>query len=140
MKTIDDIRGLISPNQGLRVVAPAPRTYRGKRARRQAFYHRQRLSRALQRFVRGESAKWRASIQRAHLDMITSGLGIVEVMWDRGDGDGFTAKPLRDGEWPKAMLRTGDFGISDAKLRQPEEEAKNKAARARLDAMRTRAP
>lgn len=109
MKTIDDIRGLISPNQGLRVVAPAPRTYRGKRARRKAFYRRQRIARVVRRFVREESAKWQASIEQAHRDMLITGTGWVETLWDRGDGEGFTARPIEPGEWPKAMLRTGSI-------------------------------
>lgn len=85
---------------------PLPTKKRGRRARRQSFYRRQRIARVLQRFVRIESAKWQASIEQAHRDMLITGTGWVETLWDRGDGEGFTARPIEPGEWPKAMLRT----------------------------------
>lgn len=35
------------------------------------------------------------------------------LMFDRGDGEGFTDKPLEPGEFPRAMLRTGELGRWD---------------------------
>jgi hypothetical protein len=29
-----------------------------------------------------------------------------EVLFDRGDGNGFTRVPLKPGEWPRAMIRS----------------------------------
>jgi hypothetical protein len=80
-------------------------------SRRQSFYRFQRLRRIIARFVRESYDGWQASIEQAHRDMIVTGFGAV-VVWDRGDGQGFTAEPLREGEWPKAMMRAGsaEFG------------------------------
>lgn len=78
---------------------------RGRRAKRQSFYHRQRIARLLQRIVNAEAETWRASIERAYRDMLCTGFGAIE-MRDSGDGEGFTARPIEPGEWPRTMLRT----------------------------------
>lgn len=89
----------------VRVTYPARRRYTSRRARRQAFYARQRIERTLSAILRGDSMKvHREAFDAAMLACVTTGTGVVEVLWDRGDGEGFTAEPLREGEWPNAML------------------------------------
>jgi len=95
--------GAVTLNQ-FTVIPLVYRTHRGRRARRAAFYARQRLGRALTSLLR--SLEPASVIDDAYCDCLRTGTGAVEVRWDRGDGEGFTSEPLRDGEWPRAMLRT----------------------------------
>lgn len=111
-------------------VIPLPPRKSGRRARRQAFYQRKRIERTLDAILRDSIKVHGELIHEAVLSCTTTGLGWVEVrrkqdpaffpfeplegrevkpgdvLWDRGDGEGFTARPIEPGEWPRAMLRT----------------------------------
>lgn len=91
------------------VYYPARRRYTRRRARRQAFYARQRIERTLGAILRDSIKVHGEAYEAAMRSCITTGTGWLEVLWDRGDGEGFTTRPIEPGEWPKAMLRTGSI-------------------------------
>lgn len=65
-----------SKRMRVKVISIAPRSYRGQRARRQAFYARQRDVRALEAVLRTVDDAIVADYDRAIQDMVVSGSGI----------------------------------------------------------------
>ncbi len=76
----DANRGLMRPisEYNVRVMAPPTRSYRGKQARRAAFYHRQRCARLLRRVVR--TVEWSGADLSDHMrDALVYGMSAIKV-------------------------------------------------------------
>ena len=69
----------LAPAPGLRIVPHASRSYAGRRARRMAFYRRQRLGRLLFRLTRHMMEKERAKLERATREAVVYGTGWFTV-------------------------------------------------------------
>ncbi len=85
MSRISEIAAMIPVTPSyfdVRVVAPARRTYRGKRARRQAFYQRQRLFRLMDRALRAVGQENSRIVSDAWLDAMVHGSAWYEMTPD----------------------------------------------------------
>lgn len=81
-------------------------------ARRQRFYAQQRDLRLFRRVARLVTPDgWHEAYEEAFTRARLTGTGIV-TLWDRGDGEGFTAKCIEPDEFPRAMLRSVPVDIS----------------------------
>lgn len=73
----------MNPRMPFRVVAPPARRYKGRRARRQAFYHRQRAVRLLQRLLRTAHTSGLVDEMSHHdADALMYGLSMMKVLRD----------------------------------------------------------
>jgi hypothetical protein len=80
----------------IEALAPPAKRYRGKRARRAAFYGRQRIARLMTRLMNSEAFdEWHKAIDGAHLDHVLYGAGGVHVerIERRDDIDPMTGQP-----------------------------------------------
>lgn len=88
MTSCNDIR--------IEALAPRGRRYRGKRARRAAFYGRQRIARLMTRVLNSEAFdEWHKAFDGALVDQVLTGAGGVKVEYiePRDDIDPMTGQP-----------------------------------------------
>lgn len=103
----------------VRVVAPPTRNYRGKQARRAAFYHRQRCARLLRRIVC--AVEWPGADLSDHLrDALMYGMSALKVerkvpiieTWDKAAPGGdrtVRAQYRQNPDGTRTLLRVDEF-------------------------------